>query len=248
MGLQGKPIQSISNIIEKMYFLFLQRDLDLIEINPLGINKEGEVMALDGKINVNDYGLARHSSLLELTRSNRTAKSAKTQPESTDSRTKISLLDGIDEKGNIAVVCSGLDLALATWDTIVLGKGKLSCCYVIDEDRNDSSTFDRHLEVSLDKILEIKTIKTIYISLRGIGEKYEMTINNILTYLQSSLETNNVEITPSKPKKTERIQLVFHLSPASLDRTKNMVFGSSIYFYDNLEEAVEKTITLSKSK
>jgi succinyl-CoA synthetase beta subunit len=63
MGLRGRLMQSVSNIVEKMYALFVQQDLDLIEINPLGVSADGELMALDGKVTVNDYALGRHPKL-----------------------------------------------------------------------------------------------------------------------------------------------------------------------------------------
>ena len=59
MGLPGELICSVSEIIAKMYRLLQEKDLDLIEINPLGVNKQGKLMALDGKITINDYALAR---------------------------------------------------------------------------------------------------------------------------------------------------------------------------------------------
>jgi succinyl-CoA synthetase beta subunit len=42
MGLQGNLIESVSGIIQKMYHLFIQKDLDIVEINPLGISAKGE--------------------------------------------------------------------------------------------------------------------------------------------------------------------------------------------------------------
>src|SRR4028118_754338 len=66
MGLQGNLIESVSGIVQKMYQLFVQKDLDLVEINPLAISSTGEVMALDGKITVNDHALGRHSELATL--------------------------------------------------------------------------------------------------------------------------------------------------------------------------------------
>ncbi len=63
MGLRGRLMQSVSDIVEKMYALFVQQDLDLIEINPLGVSVDGELMALDGKVTVNDYALGRHPKL-----------------------------------------------------------------------------------------------------------------------------------------------------------------------------------------
>jgi succinyl-CoA synthetase beta subunit len=66
MGLQGNLIEVVSGIIQKMYQLFVQKDLDLIEINPLAINSTGEAMALDGKISANDYAIGRHGELATL--------------------------------------------------------------------------------------------------------------------------------------------------------------------------------------
>lgn len=66
MGLSGTLMTTVSGIIEKMYYLLVEKDLDLVEINPLGIGPEGDVMALDGKISVNDGALGRHPDLAEL--------------------------------------------------------------------------------------------------------------------------------------------------------------------------------------
>ncbi|MFO0409085.1 MAG: ATP-grasp domain-containing protein, partial [Dolichospermum sp.] len=64
MGLQGTLMQSVSNIVEKLYQLFIQRDLDLVEINPLGVNSMGQVMALNGKIRVNERAINRHPEIV----------------------------------------------------------------------------------------------------------------------------------------------------------------------------------------
>lgn len=66
IGLEGKLIELVSNIVEKMYQLFIEKDLDLVEINPLGVSPTGEVMALDGKVSVNDRALGRHLELVNL--------------------------------------------------------------------------------------------------------------------------------------------------------------------------------------
>ena len=64
IGLTGNSLLSVTDIVEKMYHLLITYDLDLIEINPLGMNQNGELMALDGKIRVNDFALHRHQQLL----------------------------------------------------------------------------------------------------------------------------------------------------------------------------------------
>ncbi|MFM8005570.1 MAG: ATP-grasp domain-containing protein, partial [Dolichospermum sp.] len=66
MGLRGTLMQSVSKIVEKLYQLFMQRDLDLVEINPLGVNSMGQVMALNGKIRVNERAINRHPEIAEM--------------------------------------------------------------------------------------------------------------------------------------------------------------------------------------
>jgi hypothetical protein len=58
----------VSGIIEAMYRLMVAHDLDLVEINPLGVSNDGKLMALDGKVTVNDRAIIRHPKLQELMR------------------------------------------------------------------------------------------------------------------------------------------------------------------------------------
>ncbi|TAD79521.1 MAG: succinate--CoA ligase subunit beta [Oscillatoriales cyanobacterium] len=66
MGLRGHLVPSVSEIVQRMHALFVQNDLDLVEINPLGVDRSGELMALDGKVTVNDSALGRHPELQQL--------------------------------------------------------------------------------------------------------------------------------------------------------------------------------------
>ncbi|MEA5512725.1 ATP-grasp domain-containing protein, partial [Nodularia sp. UHCC 0506] len=66
MGLQGKLMQSVSSVVEKMYQLFVQKDLDLVEINPLAVSASGQVMALNGKVSINERAIGRHPDLAEI--------------------------------------------------------------------------------------------------------------------------------------------------------------------------------------
>jgi succinyl-CoA synthetase beta subunit len=262
MGLIGKPVQSISNIIEKMYDLFIRKDLDLIEINPLGIDKKGEVMALDGKINVNDCGLARHSRLLELTQTNNTDHSTNERYKDRSNLHRINLVDGIDDKGNIAVICSGLDLALATWDTIVFSKGKLCCCYAISDDRNSylapENRLEKQLKMTLDKIGEIRTIKTILINLLDSQESSKIVVTTLVNYLQPNIESANaiaqrlafgeIETVGGRAKKVDRIQFVLRLPKDSIEKVTDLVVELPIYIYDSIEAAVDRTISLAKAR
>ncbi len=66
MGLQGSLLLAVADVLERMYDLFSRLDLNLIEINPLGVSAAGEVMALDGKVVVTPEGMHRQPQLMAL--------------------------------------------------------------------------------------------------------------------------------------------------------------------------------------
>jgi succinyl-CoA synthetase beta subunit len=146
MGLKGELIQSVSQIVEKMYTLFSQKDLDLVEINPLAVSPSGKLMALDGKVAVNDASLGRHPDLVEL--SPRFARLDSSDRQLTDpshfyptvfhqsrenghatngtpkSDSIADLLKLVELDGNIGVICNGAGLAMTTLDLLCAAKGK----------------------------------------------------------------------------------------------------------------------------
>lgn len=130
MGLKGKTINAVSGIIDKMYRLFIEQDLDMIEINPLGINQDGAVMALDGKIRVNDYGLPRHLELLEL------IKPLQDENHNLNSFKK-SFFSNIliNENGKTALISASIDKAIFTINNSFkyLEKDDINTCFILEQ-------------------------------------------------------------------------------------------------------------------
>jgi succinyl-CoA synthetase beta subunit len=133
MGLKGDLIQTVSEIIEKMYGLFLKKDLDFIEINPLALNEAGQVMALDGKISVNEASLTRHPDILTLT----TTPTHDNAPFPLDPTLPITTypnrLKSNKNKGNIAIICNSEGLGLSAWDSLVQQGITPHSCYILNE-------------------------------------------------------------------------------------------------------------------
>lgn len=128
MGLTANSIASVSKIIERMYHLFIEYDLDAIEINPLGINNNGEVMALDGKIRINDYALNRHPKLL----------ASLSQENINNSAYGYNLLK-IDETSNLAVISDSVDLGIFTINSLLNQGQKTHSYYNIFYDNNHNN-------------------------------------------------------------------------------------------------------------
>ncbi len=170
MGLQGELISAVSAIVEKMYHLFVQKDLDLVEINPLGISANGDVMALDGKISVNDEAIARHPDLAALLPT--TLLPTADRPQDSRSAARSSHRPPIplplEPDGQISVLCNGTGLTLATLDLLCQAGGRPA--NVI----NIGSATDGHtspldlgdqLTQALDAILQAKRCRVLLINI-----------------------------------------------------------------------------------
>lgn len=115
LGLQGEQIKQFTRLLSGLAKLFLEKDLGLVEINPLVVTKEANLLCLDGKINVDDNALYRQMNLMEM----RDA----TQEDERENRAKEWDLNYIALEGSIGCMVNGAGLAMATMDLIKLHGG-----------------------------------------------------------------------------------------------------------------------------
>ena len=112
MHLDGKLIKKMGTIIQNLYRLFLDKDCSIAEINPLVVKKDGEMVALDAKLNFDDNALFRHpdiAALRDLSQENPLEIEASKYN-----------LNYIKLKGNVGCMVNGAGLAMATMDLIKL--------------------------------------------------------------------------------------------------------------------------------
>ena len=115
LGLDGAQIKELTHIMLGLYRLFMEKDLSLVEINPLVITSEGNLLALDAKINLDDNALFRHKDLEELR--------DPTQEDPTEHKAQQFDLNYVTLDGNIGCMVNGAGLAMATMDIIKLHGG-----------------------------------------------------------------------------------------------------------------------------
>lgn len=116
LGFDASQRKQLSSILQALYKLFTEKDLSMVEINPLIINKQGDLQAIDAKIGIEDNALFRHPELEELR-----------DPSQEDEKENIARqfdLNYITLDGNIACMVNGAGLAMATMDIIQLHGGK----------------------------------------------------------------------------------------------------------------------------
>jgi succinyl-CoA synthetase beta subunit len=115
MGLDNRQTRQLTRIMTALYRLFMDKDLSLIEVNPLVITPEGDLLALDAKINADENALFRHQNLA--------AMRDESQEDPTELAASKYDLNYVTLDGNIACMVNGAGLAMATMDEVKLQGG-----------------------------------------------------------------------------------------------------------------------------
>ena len=110
LGLHGKENAAAAKFLTALYRAFVELDCSLLEINPLVVTKEGDVLALDAKINFDDNAVFRHPELGELRDLD--------EEDPSETAAKEFDLSFITLDGNIGCMVNGAGLAMATMDII----------------------------------------------------------------------------------------------------------------------------------
>ena len=116
LGLSGKQVAEFERIARALYRLYLERDLALVEINPLIVTKDGALVALDAKINVDANALFRQPEFAALR--------DPSQEDEMERQAAEHELNYVSLDGNIACMVNGAGLAMATMDLIKLHGGE----------------------------------------------------------------------------------------------------------------------------
>ena len=108
-------MRAAASLILKLYQAYVGADCSIAEINPLVTTKDGQVLALDAKINFDANGLFRHKDFLEM-RDLDEEDALEVEASKFD-------LNYIKLDGNIGCIVNGAGLAMGTMDIIKLAGG-----------------------------------------------------------------------------------------------------------------------------
>jgi succinyl-CoA synthetase beta subunit len=115
LELTGEQIGQFTKLLLNLYRLFVERDCGLLEVNPLIVNGEGKLHALDAKIGIEENALFRQSRLMEWR--------DPSQEDEMENRASAHGLNYVSLDGEIACMVNGAGLAMATMDLIKLHGG-----------------------------------------------------------------------------------------------------------------------------
>ncbi|AER55705.1 succinyl-CoA synthetase subunit beta [Pseudoxanthomonas spadix BD-a59] len=189
LGLTAKQANQLAAIMGGLYRLFNDKDLALVELNPLAILADGNLYALDGKVNSDDNATFRHKDLA--------AMRDKTQEDETEVLASQYDLNYVTMDGNIGCMVNGAGLAMATMDVIALNGGAPANFL----DVGGGATKERVTE-AFKLILSSDKVKAIFVNIFGGIVRCDMIAEGIIAAVKEvdvkvpvivRLEGTNVE-------------------------------------------------------
>lgn len=154
LGLTGSQVNAFTKIFLGICKMFVEKDLSLVEINPLVITKNGDLVCADAKINTDPYAAYRHKELAELD-----------DPSQEDPRIARAVAAGfsyVPLDGNIGCMVNGAGLAMGTMD-ILKNLGGAPANFL---DVGGTATKERVME-AFKVILEDPNVKCIMVNIFG---------------------------------------------------------------------------------
>ena len=208
------------DLIKSIYKIFIEKDASLIEINPLVLTKENNILCLDAKINFDDNAIFRHPDISELRDLN--------EEDPIEIEAKKKELSYIKLDGNIGCMVNGAGLAMATMDIIKLFGGSPANFL----DVGGGASKDK-VSAAFKMILSDKNVKSILINIFGGIMKCDVLALGVVE------AAKEMEID---------IPIVVRLAGTNYDKGKKILEESKLKIISasDLSEAAKKVVEVTK--
>jgi succinyl-CoA synthetase beta subunit len=216
MGLNAKQATQLTKIMLGLYRLFNDKDLSLVELNPLAIAKSGDLLALDGKVNSDDNAEFRHADLV--------AMRDESQEDHAEAVAVQHNLNYVTMDGNIGCMVNGAGLAMATMDVIKLAGGEPANFL----DVGGGATKERVTE-AFKLILSSDKVKAILINIFGGIVRCDMIAEGIIAAVKE------VGL---------KIPVVVRLQGTNVEKGRELLANSGLAITpaDDLNDAAQKAV------
>jgi succinyl-CoA synthetase beta subunit len=220
LGLSGPQIGQAVKLMTAIYQTFILTDAAMVEINPLIVTGEGNLLALDAKIAFDDNALFRHPDVGELR--------DLTEEHPVEARAKESDLSYVSMDGTIGCMVNGAGLAMATMDIIsFVSGGAASPANFLDVGgAADAARVTEAMRI----ILTDDKVRTIFVNIFGGIVKCDLIAEGIVA------ATKELGLT---------VPLVVRLEGTNVARGKEILSesGLNIIPADSMEDGARKAVT-----
>ena len=220
MGLTKDQTDQFTKVLNGLYRIFTECDASLVEINPLIVTKEGNVVALDGKLNFDDNALFRQKEI-----------ASQRDPAQEDERERIASkydLNYVTLDGEIGCMVNGAGLAMATMDIVQLHGGKPANFLDVG-----GGTTPEKVTEAFKLITASPEVKAIFINIFGGIVKCDLIAEGIITAVkQTGL----------------KLPVVARLQGTNMEKGQAMLreSGFAITPVSDLTEAAQTVVKLAK--
>jgi succinyl-CoA synthetase beta subunit len=220
LGLTPDQVKQASKIIMALYKILIDKDCSLIEINPLIIDAQDNIIALDAKINFDDNALFKHKDVLEL-RDLHEEEPLEIEASKYD-------LNYIKLNGNVGCMVNGAGLAMATMDLIKLA-GSEPANFL---DVGGAASVER-VSNAFRILMSDKDVKAVLINIFGGIVRCDRVAKGVIEALKA------VEVD---------VPIVVRLEGTNAKEAAEMLKKSELNFTvaQGFEEAAEKVVELSR--
>jgi succinyl-CoA synthetase beta subunit len=221
LGLGDKALSAqFATIAKGLYKLFVDKDASLVEINPLVLTAEGNLIAVDAKINFDDDGLFRQPDIRELRDEN--------EEDPLEVIAKNAGVNYIKLDGNIACMVNGAGLAMTTMDLIKMAGGEPANFLDVGGGANPDQ-----IEKAFKILTSDPNVKAILINIFGGILRCDRVANGIIQ------AAKNIDM---------KLPMVIRLQGTNVEEGKKLLKESGLKFTvaDGLYEAAEKVVALLK--
>ena len=223
MNLNQTQIRPAANLMANLYRLFQAKDCSLAEINPLVVTADGEIMALDAKLNFDDNALFRHTDIEQL-------HDVEQEDPLEVKANELGVKNYIKMDGNIGCLVNGAGLAMAVMDLITLAGGRPANFLDIGTVNNTDRVVAAFKVFTTDP-----SVKAILINIFGGIARVDVIAQGIVeAYHQIDI----------------RQPLVVRLAGTNVDEGKKILAESGIKFIEaaNFLDAAQKSVAAARGE
>lgn len=205
LGFEGDSFKKAVKLISALYKFYVEKDADMVEINPLVLTPEGDVLALDAKVTFDGNASYRHKEIVEL---RDTAEENPMELEASKYDLNYIKLDG-----NVGCMVNGAGLAMATMDIIKLSGGEPANFLDVGGGAN-VETVKNGFRI----ILDDPNVKAVLINIFGGIVRCDRVANGIIEAIKD----------PEIAKKVEGIPIIVRLQGTNAEEGKSIIDNSDL--------------------
>ena len=222
LSFESSQLKRTSKLFEGLYRTFVAFDCSMVEVNPLVVTANGDVLALDAKFNFDDNALYRHPEIAAM------RDIAEEDPREVEASKHGLSYIGLD--GNIACLVNGAGLAMATMDIIKFYGGEPANFLDVG-----GGATDEQVTEAFKILISDKNVKAILVNIFGGIMKCDIIAQGI--------------INAAKTVKLS-VPLVVRLEGTNVEKGKQLlkVSGLTLITADDLADAAEKAVKAARSK